>query len=84
MAADFLNNPQRDTRVAPLGEGRSQPSCGWMLPRCLLVQTLLSKSDPLNRGANASNGGKGGGWGISKSDRHENAKMLENFANRRC
>jgi len=28
------------------------------------------------RGVNASNGGKGGGWGINKSDRHENAKML--------
>ncbi len=33
------------------------------------------------RGAGASNGGSGGGRGISKSGRRENAKMSRDFAN---
>jgi hypothetical protein len=60
VTADFLNNPQRNARVAYRSSGRCDGSCGWRLPRCGPARTLLSKFDPLSWCAGASNGDKGG------------------------
>src|SRR4028119_982581 len=70
VTADFLNNPQPNSGVAHRSlSGRCDGSCGWRLPQCRLARTLVSKSCPLSRGANASNDGKGGCRGINKSGR---------------
>ncbi len=81
MAADFLNNPQRNPGVAHLGESRSPKTVGG---GSLDVGSLERFSQNLvraRRGADASSGVRGGGRGISKFCRRGVSKMSGDFAN---
>jgi hypothetical protein len=81
VTADFLNNPQPNSGVAHLTQGRSPKTVGG---GSLDVGSLERFSQNLvraRRGANASNGGSGGDRGINKSGRRGNAKMSRDFAN---
>ena len=67
--------------LLPKGESRSPKTVGGCSldagPRERFSQNLVRA----RRGAGASNGGSGGGRGISKSGLRENAKMSRDFAN---
>jgi hypothetical protein len=82
VTADFLNNPQPNSGVAHRSRtGRSPKTVGGgsldVGSRERFPQNLVRA----RRGANASNGGSGGGRGINKSGRRGNAKMLGDGAN---
>jgi hypothetical protein len=81
VTADFLNNPQPYSGVAHLTQGGAAEAVGGCSLNAGSRERFSQNLVRARRGANAFNGGSGGGRGINKSGRRGNAKMLGAIAN---
>ncbi len=81
MAADFLNNPQRNSGVAHLSQSGATEAVGGGSLDAGPLERFSQNPIRARWCANASSGGSGGGLGISKFGRRGVSKMLGAIAN---